>query len=289
MEREAWKWILPFVRRAIKPLRNRRFTFESGEIVLVLLWSVLHDRPVYWACDPRNWPDEFRPPRLPSPSTMTRRQRKPVFRECLLRLLAQLRRGKVRPLLNMIDGKALPISSISKDPDARFGRGAGGLVKGYKLHLILAKNNVLQAHDVRPMNCDERVVARELVCNARLNGYLLGDAHYDDNALHERCRERGVQMLAARRAGTACKLGHIRHSPGRLRAVALLESSTTGFGSTLLAQRAAIETYFGHLSSAFFGLGPLPAWVRRQPRVWRWVTAKLFLFSLLTRRRKQSA
>jgi hypothetical protein len=35
-----------------------------------------------------------------------------------------------------IDGKALPVGGPSKDADATWGRGAGGLAKGYKLHAI---------------------------------------------------------------------------------------------------------------------------------------------------------
>lgn len=288
MEREAWKWILPFVHRALKARPNARFTFDWTEIVLVFLWAVLHDRPISWACDPQSWPDELRPRALPTPSTMTRRQQKPHFKACLMRLLAQLRSGVARSLLNMVDGKPLPIGNHSKDPDAHFGRGAGGMAKGYKLHLILGKNGIIEAHDVRPMNCDERVVARDLVRRASLRGYLLADGHYDDNPLHQRCAERGVQLVSPRRY-PGSGLGHRRHSPSRLRSIALLEQSETGFGPQLHAERRMIETFFGHLTSACFGLAPLPAWVRRQPRVWRWVTAKLILFALITRRRPTAA
>jgi hypothetical protein len=42
-------------------------------------------------------------------------------------------RGEQR-LLSLVDGKPLPVSSVSKDPDARRGRGAGGMAKGYQLH-----------------------------------------------------------------------------------------------------------------------------------------------------------
>ena len=289
MEREAWGWIVTLVGRGLKCQGNARFTYGWTEITLVFLWSVLHDRPLSWGCDPRSWPDELRPRALPSSATMSRRLRRPQFRAGLLRLLAQLRRGVARSLLNVIDGKPLEISRHSKDPDARFGRGAGGLAKGYKLHAIVGKNGVLVAHDVLPMNHDERVVARQLVGHAPLCGYLLADRHYDDNKLYDRCLERSVQLLSPRRYGPKRGLGNQRHSPARLRSVEMLEHSMTGFGPQLHAERSAIETFFGNLSSAWFGLNPLPAWVRRQARVWRWVTAKLILFLLIARRRANAA
>jgi hypothetical protein len=38
--------------------------------------------------------------------------------------------------MQIIDGKALAVSGVSKDPDTGYGRGAGGKQKGYKLHAV---------------------------------------------------------------------------------------------------------------------------------------------------------
>jgi len=67
----------------------------------------------------------------------------------------------------------------------------------------------------------------------------------------------------------------------------MLEHSHTGFGPSLHAQRGDIERRFGSLSTAWYGLGPLPAWVRGQACVERWVAAKLVLFQLHQPSRKR--
>ena len=38
-------------------------------------------------------------------------------------------------LVQVIDGKALAVSRVSKDPDVGYGRGAGMYHKGYKFHV----------------------------------------------------------------------------------------------------------------------------------------------------------
>jgi hypothetical protein len=42
-------------------------------------------------------------------------------------------------LLAVLDGKPLPIGGCTKDPDARYGRAAGTMAKGYKLHAVWAR------------------------------------------------------------------------------------------------------------------------------------------------------
>jgi hypothetical protein len=55
----------------------------------------------------------------------------------LLRLVEQRLRQSGDPrLLSLLDGKPLSVSGVSKDPDARWGQGAGGKAKGYKLHTL---------------------------------------------------------------------------------------------------------------------------------------------------------
>ena len=48
------------------PLRCR---YDDRTILMVVLWAILHDRPMNWACCPENWSASERPARLPSEST----------------------------------------------------------------------------------------------------------------------------------------------------------------------------------------------------------------------------
>ncbi len=176
-----------------------------------------------------------------------------------------------------MDGKPLPIGNHSHDNEVGYDRGAGGKTKGYKLHVIAGKHGETRAWCVRPIHHDEARVAVTLLSAARLHGYRLGDANYDRNALYEACRQRGVQLLAPRRFGPSRGLGHHWHSRGRLRAIEMLEVSTTGFASTLLLERRRPERLFGGLSSSAFGLPSLPPWVRGLRRVEGWMCAKLIV------------
>lgn len=288
MEREIWCALVPLVRRIASEPVNKRFSFDWSEIVLVLLWSVIWMRPVSWATDPANWPDDLRPKRLPTPSTLSRRLRQPMALQIFIRAIRHVQRGLRRELYAAVDGKPLTVSRHSQDPDARFGRGAGGLSKGYKLHLIYSGNSRIEGFEVWPLNVDERVVARELIKQVQLHGYLLADSMYDDNKLHANCAARGVQLVAPRsKAGSG--LGHRRHHPARLRSIEMLENPENTFGSELYASRLGIERMFGHWSSASYGLFTLPPWVRRLHRVKLWVAASLFVFAAVQRRRRMTA
>lgn len=288
VEREVWALIVAFLGRIDSDESSRRFVFSGHEIALVYLWAVLHDRPVYWACQRANWADDLRPVRLPNPSTMTRRLRSEACRKLFRIAHRRLQQGTPRGLLHIADGKPLPISKHSHDPEAGYGRGAGAMAKGYKLHVIAGRNQHIRAWRVRPMQVSEPKVAGEMVREAKLSGYLLGDRLFDDNPLHETCRQHGLQLLAERRFGPHRGLGHRWHSPGRLRCIELLEQSQTGFGLKLLQERGAIERLFGQLSSAAYGLHTLPPWVRHADRVERYVSAKILIFTLVQKRRKRA-
>ena len=287
MEREVWLEIVAQVGRQTKPL-SRRFRFGADWIVLIQQWAALHDRPIYWACQACNWPPDLRPARLPVPSTMTRRLRTPRVRDLLARVERRCRGPIRQSLVHLVDGKPLPIGNHSRDPDAGYGRGAGGLAKGYKMHVITSQNDDLTAWDVRPIQHDEARIAAELLRQKRFTGYLLADRNYDRNALYERCRKRGVQLLAPRRCGPDHGVGHHRHDPARLYAIAQLEQSLTGFAPKLMRQRGRIERWFGRLASSSFGLTYLPPWVRTLERVKRWVTAKLIIWHCAKRVKKRT-
>lgn len=286
MEREVWARIVAFLGRGVNADRGARFTYSAIEVVLTYLWAVLHDRPISWACAAVNWPDDLRPPRLPTPATMSRRLRRPSCAALLEGAHRRLRQGARRGLLHIVDGKPLPIGNHSHDREAGYGRAAGGKAKGYKLHVIAGKNLNFLTWRVRPMQVSEARVAEEMVRSLRLHGYLLGDRFFDNNPLHETCRQRGVQLVAARRYGPGRGLGHHRHSPARRRCIELLEHSQTGFGPQLLHERKAIERLFGVFVSAPYGLHALPPWVRGQAKVTRYVSAKILIFTLIQRLRK---
>jgi hypothetical protein len=287
MEREVWLRIVTLVDRLAKGV-SRRYRFDDARIALVLQWAALHDRPVSWACRADHWPAELRPARLPTPATMTRRLRSAsVVR--LLRAVERCSRGHIRgSLLHIVDGKPLPVAKHSRDRQAGFGRGVGGLAKGYKLHVITSQNGELVTWCVRSLQQDEAKTAADLLTQTRITGYLLADRNYDRNALYAVCRQRDVQLLAPRRYGPQCGLGRQRHDPARLYAVAQQEHSLTGFAPQLMGERRRVERWFGSLSSSPFGLTHLPPWVRGLRRVERWVTAKLTVWHCAKRARRHA-
>lgn len=272
MERELWRLLYYLVKELDVGWGSWRYS--TADIVVVYLWAVVHDRPTAWAACPENWPPGLCPQPLPTQGTLSRRLRKPA---CVLlmtaveqRLILLLNLGQ--GIVKKIDGKALAVSLVSKDPDAGYGRGAGGKQLGYKLHAIWGDGPTPLAWDLSPMNVSEKRVARWLIEGLPGGGYLLADAEYDANPLYDAAQAEGFQLVAKKRKGKG--LGHGRHSPARLRSIELLG---TAFGATLYRQRRAIEASFGTLVTFGGGLASLPAWVRRFHRVRHWVQAKLLI------------
>lgn len=281
MEGQLWKAIVMVLSEVCKRRKRANQRFSDEEIVRVYYWAVIHDRPISWACQARNWPLHNRRQALPSDTTMSRRQRQPQ----VVRLLDAVEQRVTKPvgvgLYWMIDGKPLVIGGCSKDRQAGYGKAAASKAKGYKLHAIVAPDGGLAAWRVAPMNKDERVMAKRLLKTAAIQGYVVGDANYDSNYLHEICMARGnCQFVTPRRYGRGRKVGHRAQSPGRLRSIALLENPQPLFGEQLLQQRSTIERCFGNATNWGGGLTHLPAWVRTHRRVRLWVQAKLALTAL---------
>ncbi len=279
MEHQLWKAIVAQIAALDKTPRPTRTTFSDTQIVQVYYWAVIHDRPRARACDRRNWPPHLRA-RLPDPSTLSRRLRTPS----VARLLQTLDDTLVRParpgLVSILDGKALVVGGCSKDPHAGYGRAAGGKAKGYKLHALAAATGGILAWRLAPMNTDERVMAARLLraAGSTLAGYLVADANYDSNPLHALCAASPeVRFIPRRRGRVDAGLGHRRQQPGRVEAIERLNHPYPAFVEQLLIDRAAIEREFGNLVNWGGGLANLPAWVRTDPRVFRWVQAKLVL------------
>jgi hypothetical protein len=275
MERELWHPLYRLLKEVAKDFRQKYVQIQPWVLVAVMLWAALHDRPMSWACQSRHWnTTTLKPWRLPSPSTMSRRL-DGVAVGLLWRALERRLRDSGRPaLVAFVDGKPLPIGGNGKDPDARFGRGAGCIAKGYKLHTVWSNRAVPEAWEITPLNVGEKAVAEQLIGQLEYGGYLLADGNYDASYLYDAAFARGYQLVSPCREAKTPGCGKHYQSPHRLRGLAILQG---GFGKALFRARTAIERSFGNATSFGGGLGPLPAWVRGLGRVRTWVWAKLLI------------
>jgi Transposase DDE domain len=273
MERELWTLLYAVATKLDKPWGA--WKYSASDILVVYVWAVLHDRPMCWGVQKGNWPEDLCPACLPSQSTLSRRMRNDAVRQLMTAVeetwLALL--GASTMWVCMIDGKPCGVSNVSKDRDARFGRGAGGLQNGYKFHAVWADGPLPLAWALTPMNVSEKQMARQLIPSLRGSGYLLGDPEYDCNDLYDLAHAADHQLLAPKRQKHR-GIGHRRQSPYRLRSIALMKQK---FGKGLYRYRRQIERQFGNLTSFGGGLTCLPPWVRRFPRVRNWLNTKLLI------------
>jgi hypothetical protein len=270
--------------------RCPRDKYSTGLIARVYHWAALHDRPVSWACKPRNWDALVRPDSLPNQSTMSRRARRADFMAFLQRVGQRLN-GKTKPrCVKVIDGKALELPNHTSDPDATWSRGVSRTSVGYKLHAIYSGNPMPDAFAITTLNVCEKQMARRLIPRVNGYGYLLGDAHYDASWLFDHCHTHSHQLLCPRAKPNTAE-GHHYVSPHRRRSIALLEVPKTvnPFGQNLYHQRTDIERDFSQLVCFGPGLGALPTWIRRIWRTRHWVMNKLLINAARIRiRRKRS-
>ncbi|QYK48123.1 MAG: transposase [Phycisphaeraceae bacterium] len=173
-----------------------------------------------------------------------------------------------------LDGKALRVASHSGDRTATFG--AWGL-RGYKLHAICDLAGSIVSWRLTPMHCHEAVMAKRMMRDMELNGYVLADSNYDSVKLYELCACKGGQLVVPRKD---CRVGRgVRRSgthPDRRRAIDMLEQSMTGFGRGLLSLRRVIERVFARLEMTHH-VGLIPPHVRGIERVRRWIQAIIIL------------
>lgn len=275
MERELWPPLYRLVRETAKQFSQKYVQFQPWVLVAVMLWAALHDRPVSWACRARHWSTTtLRPCKLPAPSTLSRRidgAGVALFWQALER---RLRDSGPPALVAVLDGKPLPVGGDSKDPDARFGHGAGCLAWGYKVHAVWSTRPMPEAWEVTPLNANEKAVGRDLTKQLAYGGYLLADGNYDASYLYDAAAARGYQLVAPCRKAKNPGCGKHYQSPHRLRSIDLLRGA---FGAALYRVRTAIERSFGNAVSFGGGLAALPAWVRGAERVRTWVWAKLLI------------
>jgi hypothetical protein len=272
MEDRLWSIVVHVV-PADKP--DRRQTFSAREILLVMLWAVLHDRPMRWACQAENWPAESRPPRLPHPSTVSRRRRQPGMQTLLSRChresVESLRKDRARGLC-IIDGMPLRISDFSKDPDARNGRAYRHWGRGYKLHVVIDEQGVVLRFEVCPLNVNERVPAKRLLPGLeRYVRRVLADGNYDGAPVHQSLEGHALKLYTPLINNSAGPRTH----PRRL---VLKRLMAKPIGAQLCRARDNIERQLGLLGNLGFGFKGLPNWVRRLHRVTDWLSLKLLLY-----------
>jgi hypothetical protein len=277
MESELYRKVYQLVIEIANGRTIKRATFFDADIVLTYMWAVLHDRPIYWACNKKNWPIYYRRRPLPTASTMTRRLRKQGVQNLLKEAEQALIKRFPPSLCRWIDAKPLPISRSSKDKQAGFGSASGAMAKGYKLYTIADSTQGFIKWAVRPMQHSESTVAQDLIIGLTGQGYLIGDGAYDKNHLYELAGSKAIQLLTPQRIRDAKGFGHRRDSMYRVRAMRM---KNTYFGQGLLDSREQIERMYGQLTNLGCGLSPLPNWVRTLFRVEMWIRAKLIFYQI---------
>src|SRR3954463_10911949 len=168
MERELWKVVYRALKKLARRFEQSYVQLHAWRIAAVLLWAALHDRPVRWACDKRNWSTtRLRPGRLPSEATMSRRAKKLSF-ALFLSAPADELKGAGPPAWELVvDGKPLPVGKCSKDRDARPNQHG----KGYKLHAIWGRKCLPEAWEVTAARENEGAVAVRLLAQVRGKGF----------------------------------------------------------------------------------------------------------------------
>lgn len=253
---KIWVQCKRLLRRLGSQRKRTRQRYSDSTVLLIDMWATLRNQPVKWACRPAHWPGKLPPGGLPSPSAFSRRISMPrvlTLRRHLEEMIARIDPLPTDRVVTLIaDGHAIPVARHSRDRDAKFGRGAGGPAKGYKVHPLRDYESRIVDWRLSSMNTDEGEMLRRLIRRLpdETRGYVLADASYDDNWLFGAARSRGLQLVVPRRRpGTG--FGHRRHDPARVRCQHLLESPITpridpSYGQRLYDKRSGIERQFGH-------------------------------------------
>jgi hypothetical protein len=289
MDKKVWSIItkmLVSVNRSLKRT-GRRPRYSDILIVRMYLWAVWHDRPMCWACHRRNYTTVFRPRVLPSVSQFSRRLKTERIEKMIQAVNERLSQTHLFPMLSFFDGKALAVSKHSRDKDAKKGYADGSFRKGYKLHAWATRDGRIPRFRVLPMNCGEPNTARELTDLIPNGSLVLADANYDSGKLYQAVDDRNSQLLTPLK-GMAQSVCQLRRMPEARKRVMKLWQHFGKQCKELLKLRYEIERIFSAVSCFGGGLNPLPAWVRRLPRVQRWVSAKLIFYHarLLLRKAK---
>lgn len=275
MERELWPLLYQYLQRTAGRFRQKYVQIPPWVIVATMCWAAIHDRPLSWACREKHWSTtSLRPGQIPSAATMSRRVDNVGTGLFWRELEQELRASGHAKLVAFLDGKPLPVGGNSKDPDATWGRGAGGLAKGYKLHAVWSTNVTPESWEVQPLNVNEKEAARHLFLQLTGGGYILADGEYDASDLYDHAMERGYQLISPCRKAKNPGCGKHYQSVHRRHSIDVLNRP---FGKDLYKLRTTIERDFGNATTFASGLAPLPAWVRGLDRVRTWTWAKLLI------------
>jgi hypothetical protein len=269
---------------------GRHPIYSDVLILRMYIWATWHDRPLYWPCDRLHYNKLFQPRRLPSVSQFCRRVRTERFRRMLEEITRRLSTIKGRDKLMFLDGKALPVSESTRDPEAKTGRGNGRFSRGYKLHALGAKDGRIKAFAVRSLNEHEVPVAhQELLKHIPSGAMVLGDGNYDSDDLYAKISGRNAWFFTPLKGKRAQTQRCLRRMSQARRWVHDLWGRRKKLCLGAYRERAGIERIFSALSCFAGGLGPLPNWVRRIDRVTRWVTAKVAIYHARLRARRAIA
>jgi len=289
MNRHVWRELVYAVRSADRrvPRAGRSPRYTDQQMVKMYLWSVWHDRPLCWACDRDHYNGWFRPKQLPSISQFCRRMKTARIQAMLEAVNEHLTRTNSPVSLSFFDGKALPISDYSCDPDARDGHGVGKFQRGYKLHAWGTAEGLIPRFAVRPLNEGEAKVARELTDRIPSSSLVLADSAFDSHHLYAAVTARDSQLLTPLRGRSRQPRNLRRMGIGRRAAIMCWDRFPARCG-TVLRLRDQIERIFAALTGFGGGLTTLPPWVRRLDRVTRWVMAKIAIYHARLRYRREA-
>jgi hypothetical protein len=295
MDRDVWCIVMAAIKRAGRAVESevggRTPRYPNWLIVAMYVWAVWHDRTMSWACDRGHYSGPFRPRgKLPSVSQFTRRVKTDACDAILQRVHDELGERGLLTDEGYLDGKALPVSPVSKDRQATRGKVCGGFAKGYKLHAFVNERRRIVVWSVMGLNVAEQSVAAELIplaapVLATPGSVLMTDSNYDSAPLHKHAADpAGVCLLHPLKGQQ--RVGEGGHHPVTLRQMGETRRelvrcwdehpTLTDF---VLKARDTIERVFGVLTCTAGGLANLPAWVRTLPRVRRWVGVKVILYN----------
>lgn len=270
MEDRLWEIVVRFV-----PEDNPKsgYRHSSRLIVAVILWAVLHDRPMCWACRAESWPEERRPERLPDPSTISRRSRTPELRQAREATALALAERLGPPTSTVaIDGQPLRVSDYSRDPDAKNGKAYRRFGRGYKLHAVVDGRGVVLRHEVRPLNEQERAVAKRLLPTlAGKVRRVFADGNYDSGPIHDCLKGTGTKFYCPLIKNYVRPDGHPRRK-------VVHRIMNHPLGARIRVAREHIERQFARMTNLGFCLKGLPNWARTLRRVERWVSHKILLY-----------
>lgn len=291
MDRQSWIILRQLIHRAVREIGpSRRVVFSDSLVLRMYFWAVAHDRPMGWACDRQNYHSHFRPCALPSVSQFCRRIKTGRFQQHLQYLHDALADQRALSGINFFDGKPLVVGNYSRDPDAKTGYGVGRIDKGYKLHALVTEDRRIAMWSVLPLNIHEMGVARILIDQAEIpkGTVFMADGNYDAHKLHKDIYRRGG-WLWTRPRGMAKHPVTLRQMGAARRALISIWEQAPDYAEWIYKRRIHVEATFSNLTSYGGGLGPLPAFVRRLDRVRRWVGAKIILYHLRLKQRKEKA